>query len=173
MYILSNLKHFRFLGFSSCYEATQLFRRSGKAVLVILKGTYFNIVFTGPNKGNLGRIESNGIKAATTNRYSATSKMNLYLFSCFLCLYIVFFQLLVAKEQRLRFLKLQEAKGMEAAEEAERLRRLREKVDAQESKLKRLRALRGQGMRLIAWYLINKIFQLYFQWICKKRITLL
>ncbi|XP_063698364.1 apoptosis-stimulating of p53 protein 1 [Culicoides brevitarsis] len=53
-------------------------------------------------------------------------------------------QLLVAKEQRLRFLKLQEAKGMEAAEEAERLRRLREKVDAQESKLKRLRALRGQ-----------------------------
>lgn len=80
---------------------------------------------------------------------------------------------MVAKEQRLRFLKLQEAKGMEAAEEAERLRRLREKVDAQESKLKRLRALRGQGMRLIAWYLINKIFQLYFQWICKKRITLL
>lgn len=94
MYILSNLKHFRFLGFSSCYEATQLFRRSGKAVLVILKGTYFNIVFTGPNKGNLGRIESNGIKAATTNRYSATSKMNLYLFSCFLCLYIVFFSAL-------------------------------------------------------------------------------
>lgn len=45
----------------------------------------------------------------------------------------------------MRFLKLQEAKGMEAAEEAERLRRLREKVDAQESKLKRLRALRGQG----------------------------
>lgn len=58
-------------------------------------------------------------------------------------------QLLVAKEQRLRFLKVQEAKGMEAAEEAERLRRLREKVDAQESKLKRLRALRGQGIKLI------------------------
>lgn len=75
--------------------------------------------------------------------------MNLYVFSCFLFFYIYFFQLLVAKEQRLRFLKLQEAKGMEAAEEAERLRRLREKVDAQESKLKRLRALRGQGMRLI------------------------
>uniref|UniRef100_A0A336LMT8 CSON005636 protein n=1 Tax=Culicoides sonorensis TaxID=179676 RepID=A0A336LMT8_CULSO len=53
-------------------------------------------------------------------------------------------QLLVAKEQRLRFLKLQESKGMEAAEENERLRRLREKVDAQETKLKRLRALRGQ-----------------------------
>lgn len=84
-------------------------------------------------------------------------------------------QLLVAKEQRLRFLKLQEAKGMEAAEEAERLRRLREKVDAQESKLKRLRALRGQGMRLIVCNIIinNNIFQLYFQWICKKRITLL
>ena len=50
-------------------------------------------------------------------------------------------QLLAAKEQRLRFLKAQEARG---TAEGERLRRLRERVEAQESKLRRLRALRGQ-----------------------------
>uniref|UniRef100_A0A1L8DX48 Putative p53-interacting protein 53bp/aspp n=2 Tax=Nyssomyia neivai TaxID=330878 RepID=A0A1L8DX48_9DIPT len=53
-------------------------------------------------------------------------------------------QLLAAKEQRLRFLKAQEARGAAAAAEGERLRRLRERVEAQESKLRRLRALRGQ-----------------------------
>jgi apoptosis-stimulating of p53 protein 1 len=53
-------------------------------------------------------------------------------------------QLLAAKEQRLRFLKAQEARGAAASAEAERLRRLRERVEAQESKLRRLRALRGQ-----------------------------
>ncbi|KAG5682108.1 hypothetical protein PVAND_011487 [Polypedilum vanderplanki] len=53
-------------------------------------------------------------------------------------------QLLAAKEQRLRFLRAQEARGAATAAEGERLRRLRERVEAQESKLRRLRALRGQ-----------------------------
>ncbi|XP_058831483.1 putative uncharacterized protein DDB_G0282133 isoform X2 [Topomyia yanbarensis] len=53
-------------------------------------------------------------------------------------------QLLAAKEQRLRFLKSQEACETIAVAEGERLRRLRERVEAQESKLRRLRALRGQ-----------------------------
>lgn len=53
-------------------------------------------------------------------------------------------QLLAAKEQRLRFLKSQDARGAAQAAEGERLRRLRERVEAQESKLRRLRALRGQ-----------------------------
>jgi apoptosis-stimulating of p53 protein 1 len=56
----------------------------------------------------------------------------------------LYFQLLAAKEQRLRFLKAQEARGVATAAEGERLRRLRERVEAQESKLRRLRALRGQ-----------------------------
>ena len=45
--------------------------------------------------------------------------------------------MLAAKEQRLRFLKAQEARGAAAAAEGERLRRLRERVEAQESKLRR------------------------------------
>uniref|UniRef100_A0A1Q3G429 Putative apoptosis-stimulating of p53 protein 2 n=1 Tax=Culex tarsalis TaxID=7177 RepID=A0A1Q3G429_CULTA len=53
-------------------------------------------------------------------------------------------QLLAAREQRLRFLKTQEANDTAVAAEGERLRRLRERVEAQESKLRRLRALRGQ-----------------------------
>ncbi|XP_053687404.1 apoptosis-stimulating of p53 protein 2 [Sabethes cyaneus] len=53
-------------------------------------------------------------------------------------------QLLAAREQRLRFLKAQEACEVVAVAEGERLRRLRERVEAQESKLRRLRALRGQ-----------------------------
>lgn len=53
-------------------------------------------------------------------------------------------QLLVAKQQRLRFLKAQEARSTNSASEGERLRRLRERVETQESKLRRLRALRGQ-----------------------------
>lgn len=53
-------------------------------------------------------------------------------------------QLLAAREQRLRFLKTQEANETAVTAESERLRRLRERVEAQESKLRRLRALRGQ-----------------------------
>ncbi|XP_028038377.1 apoptosis-stimulating of p53 protein 1 isoform X2 [Bombyx mandarina] len=53
-------------------------------------------------------------------------------------------QLLCAKEQRLRYLKQQEARQHQVALEGERLRRLRERVEAQEQKLRRLRALRGQ-----------------------------
>ncbi|XP_058456651.1 uncharacterized protein LOC131434037 [Malaya genurostris] len=53
-------------------------------------------------------------------------------------------QLLATKEQRLRFLKAQEACESIAIAEGERLRRLRERVEAQESKLRRLRVLRGQ-----------------------------
>lgn len=53
-------------------------------------------------------------------------------------------QLLCAREQRLRYLKQQEARQHQVAVEGERLRRLRERVEAQELKLRRLRALRGQ-----------------------------
>ncbi|XP_018576232.1 apoptosis-stimulating of p53 protein 1 [Anoplophora glabripennis] len=53
-------------------------------------------------------------------------------------------QLLVAKEQRLRYLKEQEARQQRVQAESERLRRLRDRVDAQELKLRKLRALRGQ-----------------------------
>uniref|UniRef100_T1IMK5 SH3 domain-containing protein n=1 Tax=Strigamia maritima TaxID=126957 RepID=T1IMK5_STRMM len=52
--------------------------------------------------------------------------------------------MLVAKEQRLKFLKQQELRHHQMATENERLRRLREKVEAQELKLRKLRALRGQ-----------------------------
>ncbi|EEB13253.1 apoptosis stimulating of P53, putative [Pediculus humanus corporis] len=53
-------------------------------------------------------------------------------------------QILVAKEQRLRYLKHQEARTHQVAAENERLRRLKERVEAQELKLRKLRALRGQ-----------------------------
>ncbi|CAH1369977.1 unnamed protein product [Tenebrio molitor] len=53
-------------------------------------------------------------------------------------------QLLAAKEQRLRYLKEQEARQQRVQAESERLRRLRDRVDAQELKLRKLRALRGQ-----------------------------
>jgi hypothetical protein len=53
-------------------------------------------------------------------------------------------QLLAAKEQRLLFLKQQDARSHAAAAEQERLRRLRARVEAQELKLRKLRALRGQ-----------------------------
>ena len=52
-------------------------------------------------------------------------------------------QMLVAKEQRLKFLKQQEVRHQQIANENERLRKLREKVESQELKLKKLRALRG------------------------------
>nr|XP_053630397.1 apoptosis-stimulating of p53 protein 2-like [Cherax quadricarinatus] len=53
-------------------------------------------------------------------------------------------QLLVAREQRLKYLKQQESRAAAVAAEGDRLRRLRERVEAQEAKLRRLRALRGQ-----------------------------
>ncbi|CAL4065168.1 unnamed protein product [Meganyctiphanes norvegica] len=53
-------------------------------------------------------------------------------------------QLLVAREQRLKYLKQQDTRAHQVHQEAERLRRLRERVEAQEAKLRRLRALRGQ-----------------------------
>lgn len=53
-------------------------------------------------------------------------------------------QLLLAKEQRLRFLKAQENRGSAVSLDNEKLRRLKERVEAQESKLRRLRALKGQ-----------------------------
>jgi len=53
-------------------------------------------------------------------------------------------QQLVAKEQRLKYLKQQEYQHHQMASEYDRLRRLREKVESQETKLRKLRALRGQ-----------------------------
>jgi len=53
-------------------------------------------------------------------------------------------QHLVAKEQRLKFLKQQEYQQHQMASEYDRLRRLRDKVETQELKLRKLRALRGQ-----------------------------
>ncbi|XP_066244957.1 apoptosis-stimulating of p53 protein 2 isoform X1 [Euwallacea similis] len=53
-------------------------------------------------------------------------------------------QLLTAKEQRLRYLKEQDARAQRVQAESERLRRLRDRVEAQELKLRKLRALRGQ-----------------------------
>ena len=53
-------------------------------------------------------------------------------------------KILVAKEQRLKYLRQQEQRQLAMATENERLRRLREKVEAQELKLKKLRAMRGQ-----------------------------
>jgi len=53
-------------------------------------------------------------------------------------------QQLVAKEQRLKYLKQQEYQQNNMATEYDKLRRLREKVEAQELKLRKLRALRGQ-----------------------------
>lgn len=54
-------------------------------------------------------------------------------------------QMLVAKEQRLKYLRQQDFKQNQMAAEYERLRRLREKVEAQEMKLRKLRAMRGQS----------------------------
>ena len=52
--------------------------------------------------------------------------------------------MLVAKEQRVKFLKQQEQRHQQIAAENERLQRLRERVETQEMKLQKLRALRGQ-----------------------------
>lgn len=53
-------------------------------------------------------------------------------------------QILVAKEQRLRYLKQQERRQQQAVSETEKLQRLKERVESQEAKLKKIRAMRGQ-----------------------------
>lgn len=54
-------------------------------------------------------------------------------------------QLLASKEQRLRYLRLQEQRQQQQqASEQERLRQLRENAENQETKLRRVRALKGQ-----------------------------
>uniref|UniRef100_A0A4W5P4R3 Tumor protein p53 binding protein, 2b n=1 Tax=Hucho hucho TaxID=62062 RepID=A0A4W5P4R3_9TELE len=52
-------------------------------------------------------------------------------------------ELLASKEQRLRYLRLQEQRQQQASEQ-ERLRQLRENAENQETKLRRVRALKGQ-----------------------------
>ncbi|KAL0967506.1 hypothetical protein UPYG_G00253110 [Umbra pygmaea] len=53
-------------------------------------------------------------------------------------------QMLVAKEQRLRYLKQQERRQQQSVSESEKLQRLKERMESQEAKLKKIRALRGQ-----------------------------
>ncbi|XP_041951486.1 protein phosphatase 1, regulatory subunit 13Bb isoform X3 [Alosa sapidissima] len=53
-------------------------------------------------------------------------------------------QMLVAKEQRLRYLKQQERRQQQTVSEAEKLQRLKDRVESQEAKLKKIRAMRGQ-----------------------------
>lgn len=53
-------------------------------------------------------------------------------------------QVLVAKEQRLKFLKQQEQKQQQITVENERLKKLRDKIETQEMKLRKLRELRGE-----------------------------
>ncbi|XP_053553366.1 apoptosis-stimulating of p53 protein 1 isoform X2 [Bombina bombina] len=54
-------------------------------------------------------------------------------------------QMLVAKEQRLRYLKQQERRQLQTVSETEKLQKLKERVETQESKLKKIRAMRGQA----------------------------
>ncbi|XP_068609634.1 protein phosphatase 1, regulatory subunit 13Bb [Brachionichthys hirsutus] len=53
-------------------------------------------------------------------------------------------QMLVAKEQRLRYLKQQERRQQQTVSESEKLQRLKDRVEGQEAKLKKIRAMRGQ-----------------------------
>ncbi|XP_024912879.1 protein phosphatase 1, regulatory subunit 13Bb isoform X3 [Cynoglossus semilaevis] len=53
-------------------------------------------------------------------------------------------QMLVAKEQRLRYLKQQERRQQQTVSESEKLQKLKERVETQEAKLKKIRAMRGQ-----------------------------
>ncbi|XP_034017664.1 protein phosphatase 1, regulatory subunit 13Bb isoform X2 [Thalassophryne amazonica] len=53
-------------------------------------------------------------------------------------------QMLVAKEQRLRYLKQQERRQQQSISESEKLQQLKERVESQEAKLKKIRAMRGQ-----------------------------
>lgn len=94
-------------------------------------------------------------------------------------------QLLTAKEQRLRYLKDQEARQQRVQAETERLRRLRDRVDAQELKLRKLRALRGQvdhhkqNNISLSKYLFCFVFsyligmQYYYKKYFKRRLALL
>lgn len=59
-------------------------------------------------------------------------------------------QVLVAKEQRLKYLRQQEARHAQLASEGDRIRKMRERVESQELKLKKLRALRGQAQQYMA-----------------------
>uniref|UniRef100_A0A673CJ41 Tumor protein p53 binding protein, 2b n=1 Tax=Sphaeramia orbicularis TaxID=375764 RepID=A0A673CJ41_9TELE len=72
-------------------------------------------------------------------------------------------QMLASKEQRLRFLKLQDQRQQQhEASEQERLRQLRENAHNQEAKLRRVRALRGQveQKRLSNSKLVDEIEQM-------------
>ncbi|XP_037606636.1 protein phosphatase 1, regulatory subunit 13Bb isoform X5 [Sebastes umbrosus] len=53
-------------------------------------------------------------------------------------------QMLVAKEQRLRYLKQQERRQQQTVSESEKLQKLKDRVESQEAKLKKIRAMRGQ-----------------------------
>ncbi|XP_013862985.1 protein phosphatase 1, regulatory subunit 13Bb isoform X2 [Austrofundulus limnaeus] len=53
-------------------------------------------------------------------------------------------QMLIAKEQRLRYLKQQERRQQQTVSESEKLQKLKERVESQEAKLKKIRAMRGQ-----------------------------
>ncbi|XP_063757781.1 protein phosphatase 1, regulatory subunit 13Bb isoform X4 [Eleginops maclovinus] len=53
-------------------------------------------------------------------------------------------QMLVAKEQRLRYLKQQERRQQQTVSESEKLQKLKDRVENQEAKLKKIRAMRGQ-----------------------------
>ncbi|XP_007886445.1 protein phosphatase 1, regulatory subunit 13Bb isoform X3 [Callorhinchus milii] len=53
-------------------------------------------------------------------------------------------QMLVAKEQRLRYLKQQERRQHQSISESDKLQKLKERMESQEAKLKKIRAMRGQ-----------------------------
>ncbi|XP_072895861.1 protein phosphatase 1, regulatory subunit 13Bb isoform X2 [Hemitrygon akajei] len=53
-------------------------------------------------------------------------------------------QMLVAKEQRLRYLKQQERRQQQSVSESDKLQKLKERMESQEAKLKKIRAMRGQ-----------------------------
>ncbi|XP_067847829.1 protein phosphatase 1, regulatory subunit 13Bb isoform X6 [Heptranchias perlo] len=53
-------------------------------------------------------------------------------------------QMLVAKEQRLRYLKQQERRQQQSISESDKLQKLKERMESQEAKLKKIRAMRGQ-----------------------------
>lgn len=84
-------------------------------------------------------------------------------------------QLLAAKEQRLRYLKEQEARQQRVQAESERLRRLRDRVDAQEMKLRKLRAIRGQvdhqkqnNISLSTYIKIDSKYKMHYVIVCSK-----
>lgn len=52
---------------------------------------------------------------------------------------------LLTKEQRLKYLRNQDAQHQQMVAENDQLRKLRERVESQEMKLKKLKALKGQA----------------------------